>query len=75
MARLLLASLLFLLLATPAAWGESPDAAAAGAKAWRGRYCTPTRCGPPPQASASGVAGFGAAAFGAIRLARRRRPQ
>jgi hypothetical protein len=77
---------LALWLAPPAAFagseGAAPDVVAAGAKApqagddaraWRGRYCTPDGCRGPAPASPAGAAGFAAAAFGAMRLARRTR--
>lgn len=52
--------------------GLTPEQAEA-ARAWRGRACTPTGCGPAPVASAASVAGFGVAAVGAAWLGRRRR--
>ena len=45
---------------------------AEAARAWRGRSCTPTSCGPLPATTAGSVLGFGAAALGAAWVSRRR---
>lgn len=50
-------------------------AQAEAARAWRGRYCTPTGCGPVEAATAGSVLGFGVAALGAVWVSRRREPR
>ena len=56
-----------------AARSEAVSAAQAdAARAWRGKLCPPTGCGPAPAATAASVLGFAAAALGAGWVARRR---
>lgn len=47
-------------------------AQAEAARAWRGKLCTPTGCGPAPAATAGTVVGFALAALGAGWASRRR---
>lgn len=55
-----------------ASGGGLTPAQAEAARAWKGRACTPTGCGPAPAATAGSVLGFGAAAGGAAWASRRR---
>jgi len=65
---------LLLGLGAPAARAEGglSPAQAEAARASRGRFCTPTGCGPAPAATAGSVLGFGVAALGAGWVSRRR---
>ena len=74
MVRCLMMVGLLLGLGAPAAHAESglSPAQAEAAHAWRGRFCTPTGCGPAPAATAGSVLGFGVAALGAGWVSRRR---
>jgi len=45
---------------------------AEAARSWKGRYCTPTGCGPAEATTLASVLGFGAAALGAAWVSQRR---
>ncbi len=61
-------------LAAPRARAETglTPAQAEAARVWRGRFCTPSGCGPAPATNAASVAAFGLAALGAGWVSRRR---